>query len=213
VNVLKVSTKRKQEGENYVDSSTNVSVLQSAIRCISRERHRARGSKRNHGGYGGCISCSCDCCWWNHHSTRTRQSELYESRVKLPTRGVRDRGETSTQTALIVPVILTLLFTSVHFAVFAHASHVTQLAAQRGAQLASTAGGSVNVLNEAKNVSVQTVAELGGNLAQGPQILFTSSLTGMRVETEIQQIVPFLPTHVTRTVWVSNEQFIMEQDR
>jgi hypothetical protein len=97
--------------------------------------------------------------------------------------------------------------------VFAHASHVTQLAAQRGAQLASTAGGSVNVLNEAKNVSVQTVAELGGNLAQGPQILFTSSLTGMRVETEIQQIVPFLPTHVTRTVWVSNEQFIMEQDR
>ena len=34
---------------------------------------------------------------------------------------------------------------------FAHASHVTQLAAQSGAQLASTAGGSVNVLNEAKN--------------------------------------------------------------
>jgi hypothetical protein len=102
---------------------------------------------------------------------------------------------------------------SVHFAVFAHASHVAQLAAQRGAQIASTADGSVDVLSNARQISIRTVAELGGHISQSPQIHHTSFLTGMTVAVEIQRIVPFLPTRLERTVWVSNEQFIMEQNR
>ncbi len=131
----------------------------------------------------------------------------------LPTRGANDRGETSTQTVLIVPVILSMFFMAAHFAVLAHASHVAQLAAQRGAQIAAAANGSIDVLNKAKRHSAQTVADLGGHLANSPQLLYTSSLTGMKVDLEVQGIVPFLPTQVRRTVWMSNEQFILEQDR
>ena len=124
-----------------------------------------------------------------------------------------DRGETSTQTVLIVPVVLSMLFMAVHFAVMAHASHVAQLAAQRGAQIAATADGSPDVLSDAQRSSAQTVSELGGNLAASPRLEYTSTLMGMTVELEIQSIVPFLPTRVQRTVWVSNERFMLEQER
>jgi hypothetical protein len=106
-----------------------------------------------------------------------------------------------------------MFFMAAHFAVLAHASHVAQLAAQRGAQIAASADGSVDVLNEAKRHSAQTVADLGGHLAKSPQLLYRSSLTGMKVDLEVQGIVPFLPTQVKRTVWMANEQFILEQDR
>ena len=102
---------------------------------------------------------------------------------------------------------------AVHFAVLAHASHVAQLAAQRGAQIAATADGSPDVLSDAQRSSAQTVSELGGNLAASPRLEYTSTLMGMTVELEIQSIVPFLPTRVQRTVWVSNERFMLEQER
>lgn len=102
---------------------------------------------------------------------------------------------------------------AVHVAVIAHASHVAQLAAQRGAQAAAAADGSVNVNTSAIGTATQTVTDLGGHLAQTPQILLLPRLTGMRVDLQIQGIVPFLPTHVQRTVWVSKEEFILEQDR
>lgn len=212
MNIGKFS-KEKQKGEKYVSYSTNVSVLQGALRCVPRKRHRTRGSECNHGCNGRGLSGTCHHCRRNHHSSRARKGKFFESRVKLPTRGTSDRGETSTQTALLVPVVLSLLFMSVHFAVLAYASHVAQLAAQRGAQLASTSDGSTEVLNNAIQYSIQTVADLGGSVSRSPRIHQTSLLTGMTVSVEIQQIVPFLPTTLERTVWVSHERFIMEQDR
>ncbi len=106
-----------------------------------------------------------------------------------------------------------MLFIAAHFAVLAHASHVAQLAAQRGAQIAATADGSPDVLYEAKQASLQTVEDLGGHLAASPRLDYTSQLTGMTVVIAVQGVVPFLPMRVERTVWVSNEIFILEQDR
>lgn len=131
----------------------------------------------------------------------------------LPTRGGNDRGETSTQSVLIVPVVLSILFMAVHFAVLAHASHVAQLAAQRGAQVAATRDDAPDALSDALRISQQTVSELGGHLAQTPRFVYTSQLTGMTVTLTVQGIVPFLPTQVERTVWVSHERFVLEQDR
>jgi len=213
MSVTKISKRKKQQGEKYVSDSTDVSVLQGAVRCIARERHRTWGGKRHHSRYGRGVSSTSNHSGRNHYGSRSRQSQFFESRVTLPTRGASNRGETSTQTVLLVPVVLSLLFMSVHFAVFAHASHVAQLAAQRGAQIASTADGSVDVLSNASQISIRTVAELGGHISQSPRIHHTSFLTGMTVAVEIQRIVPFLPTRLERTVWVSNEQFIMEQNR
>ena len=213
MNFQRISTTRKEKGEKYVGNPTNVSVLQSALRRVSRERHRTGRSKCNHGGYGRCIGRLGHCGWWNHQRTCSRQSELIESRVTLPTRGGSDRGETSTQTVLIVPVVISMLFMAVHFAVLAHASHVAQLAAQRGAQVAATADGASEVLIDAQSRSAQTVKDLGGHLTRAPQLEYTSTLTGMTVELQIQGIVPFLPTRVLRTAWVSNERFMLEQER
>lgn len=106
-----------------------------------------------------------------------------------------------------------MLFMAVHFAVLAHASHVAQLAAQRGAQVAATQDDAPDALTDALRISQQTVSDLGGHLAQTPRFVYTSQLTGMTVTLNVQGIVPFLPTHVERTVWVSHERFMLEQDR
>lgn len=114
---------------------------------------------------------------------------------------------------LIVPVILALLFLSVHLAILAHASHVAQLAAQRGAQVAATANGSVSVLRRSVETVNRTIQDLGGNLDSAPQVKQMNRLVGVSVVLRVQGVVPYLPTRVERTVWVTNEEFIMEQDR
>lgn len=211
MNVTKVSKKGK--GKKYVSNSPNVSVLQAAVRCLSRTRSRSRRSKRNNDCDGSCTSCVGYRSGRNNHRTGARKGEFNQSRVTLPTRGGNDRGETSTQTVLIVPVVLSVLFVSVHLAVLSHARHIALVAAQSGAEIAASADGSNEILMRAREQSLRTVKELGGHLAEVPHVVSTSALVGMQINLEIVGIVPFLPTHVVRTVWVSREQFILEQDR
>ena len=126
---------------------------------------------------------------------------------------MNNRGETSIQTVIIVPVVLTVLFLAVHLAVLGHASHVAQAAAQRGAHVAAASNGSMNGLRQAVSLSSNVVQELGGELGSLPVVRRSGRTVGVTVHLVTQKIVPFMPNNLRRTVWVAQEEFIREQDR
>lgn len=126
---------------------------------------------------------------------------------------MHDRGETSIQTVLLVPVMLTILFAGVQVGSLARAGQVAGIAAFRGAQLAAAADGSagqtVAVLREIDN----TVNELGSHATSAPQVEIGRRAVRVSVTVDVAQIVPFLPTSSTRSVTMAREIFIKDQDR
>lgn len=114
---------------------------------------------------------------------------------------------------IVVPVVLTVLFLAVHLVILGHASHVAQVAAQRGAQVAAVSNGSINGFQQATQLSRNVVSELGGTLGSSPVIHRSEKTVGVTVHLVTQELVPFLPNSVYRTVWVAKEEFIREQDR
>ena len=124
-----------------------------------------------------------------------------------------DRGETSTQTVIIVPVLLTVLFVVIHLAILGHASHIAQLAAQRGVQVAASANGSVDESQRAIQQASTVARDLGAALGSPPTLHRNGRTVGLTVHIVTQKLVPFLPHNVSRTVWMAEESFLKEQDR
>jgi hypothetical protein len=134
--------------------------------------------------------------------------------MKLPSfEAGHDRGETSVQAVLLVPVVLGLFFLATHAAVLAHGSHVANLVATRGAQLSATGTVLGFQKTAALNEMEQVVIDLGSHMSQPPIIYLGESMVVVSVTIDVQKIVPFLPSTVTRTARMSREQFIREQDR
>lgn len=124
-----------------------------------------------------------------------------------------DRGETSIQAVLLVPIILSIFFVCVHAAALAHGGQVAAIAATRGAQLFASSGGSS--LSNALVISEiqRTVSEMGNSLESAPQFSAYQGNVLVTVRIAIPRTVPFLPTSVRRSAMVPREQFIEEQDR
>jgi Flp pilus assembly protein TadG len=125
----------------------------------------------------------------------------------------KDRGETSIQTVLLVPVILGILFLIVHAAAMTHAGQVASLAANRGAQLAASSEGTSNSLHLVRQEVQRTINDLGNNLESTPQITMFRGSVNVAVQVSIPRIVPFLPYVISRTASAPLERFIEEQDR
>jgi Flp pilus assembly protein TadG len=124
-----------------------------------------------------------------------------------------DRGETSIQTVLLVPVILSILFISVHAAALGHAGQVASVAANRGAQLAATSDNSSESTFVTRQEVRRTVMELGSQLRSEPQLSAYMGNVRVTVRIGVPRIVPFLPDVVTRSASAPIERFIEEQDR
>jgi len=131
----------------------------------------------------------------------------------LPSEATRDRGETSIQAVLLVPIMMGIFFLGVHATALAHGSHVASAAAIRGAQVAAFSDSSGNDVARALNEVEQVVSDLGAHMAGAPAIRLNPNNVVVTVSVEVQSVVPFLPTSVTRTATVSREQFQYEQDR
>ncbi|CAB4612509.1 unannotated protein [freshwater metagenome] len=124
-----------------------------------------------------------------------------------------DRGETSIQTVLLVPVILSILFVSVHAAVLGHAGQVASVAANRGAQLAASSNNSSESTFVIRQEVRRTVMDLGSQLRSEPQLSAYMGHVRVTVRIAVPRIVPFLPDVVTRSASAPIERFIEEQDR
>lgn len=125
----------------------------------------------------------------------------------------RDRGETSIQTILLVPVVLGILFVVVHAAALAHAGQVASLAANRGAQLAASADGTSTSNFFVRQEIQRTISELGNTLESAPQITAYGGTVNVSVRISVSRIVPFLPHTVRRNASAPFERFVEEQDR
>lgn len=130
-----------------------------------------------------------------------------------PSRVRNSRGETSIQAVLLVPVVFGILFLGAHAASLAYGSHVATIAASRGAQMTAAVSGQGREVVAALNEVEQVVRELGARMDTPPAIRIDNESVTVNVTLEIQQIVPFLPTQVSRTAHVARERFVMEQDR
>lgn len=124
-----------------------------------------------------------------------------------------ERGETTAQLAVLVPIVFAVFLVGVHLASYAYASHVANVAALRGAQRASaqatTAVGIVAGLSEIERVT----HELGSTLVVAPRVMLEGDSVRAQVSLKVAKVVPFLPHIVTRTAWAAREDFLRSQDR
>ncbi len=131
----------------------------------------------------------------------------------LPAEARRNRGETSIQAVLLVPVVLGIFFLGVHATALAHGAHVANAAAIRGAQIAAFSTSDGNDVVRAMNEMERVVTDLGYEMTNAPLLQIGSKSIRTTVTLAVQSIVPFLPTSVTRSATVSREEFLMEQER
>ena len=133
--------------------------------------------------------------------------------MKAATFPSSDRGETSIQVVLLVPIILSIFFACVHTAGLAHGAQVAALAAMRGAQISASSDGSARAHALMRLEVQRTVSEMGNTLESEPQLSVYQDTVHVAVRVSIPGVVPFLPTSVGRSVTVPLERFIEEQDR
>jgi hypothetical protein len=133
--------------------------------------------------------------------------------MKAATYPSDDRGETSIQVVLLVPIILSMFFVCVHAAALSHGGQVATLAATRGAQLSAASTGTLLSQTVVESEIQRTVREMGSTLESQPQFSSYRDNVRVTVRISIPGIIPFLPTSVSRSVTVPLEQFIEEQDR
>jgi len=133
--------------------------------------------------------------------------------MMLPAEARRNRGETSIQAVLLVPVVLGIFFLGVHATALAHGAHVANAAAIRGAQIAAFSTSDGNDVVRAMNEMERVVTDLGYEMTNAPLLQIGSKSIRTTVTLAVQSIVPFLPTSVTRSATVSREEFLMEQER
>lgn len=133
--------------------------------------------------------------------------------MKAATYPGHDRGETSIQTVLLVPVVLLILFLTVNAAALAHAGQVASLAANRGAQLIASGSGDSKSVSEVRIEIARIIRELGGVLESEP--IFSTYDGEVEVDVRVKSpgMFPFLPRFVTRRASAPLEQFLYEQDR
>ena len=120
-----------------------------------------------------------------------------------------DRGETTTQVLLAVPVVFSLLLLAVQSAVYFHTANVASVAAAQGAAAAAADGGMIPALEAAARM----IAELSAESSQVPSVSFTDSDVAVAVHLRVPQVAPFFALTVTRVSREPFERYVAESDR
>ena len=121
-----------------------------------------------------------------------------------------DRGETTTQVLLGVPVVFTLLLMAIQGAVLFHTANVASVAAaQSAAAGAAVDGGILPALDRA----ARTIAELSGQSYSLPQAVITTNEVVVTVRLRVPKVAPFFTFTVTRVAHEPLERYISEIDR
>lgn len=107
-----------------------------------------------------------------------------------------EAGGASAELVVATPLLLLLIFGIVQFALWQHASHVVEAAAQEGARSARLQGGTVE---SGKNETYLFLNQLGPNLVLDPDVSVTRDNVSARVEVKahVESVIPnlTLPVH------------------
>ena len=102
-----------------------------------------------------------------------------------------DKGETTTQVLLGVPVVFSLLLMAIQGAVFFHTANIASVAAaQSAAAGAAVDGGMLPALDQA----ARTIAELSGQSYSLPQAVITTNEVVVTVRLRVPKVAPFFQT-------------------
>ena len=126
----------------------------------------------------------------------------------------RDKGETSAQVVLVVPVIILVLMLAIQAGLYFHTSNVAGAAAAQGA----TAASSVNITS---SVAVQLgqssasnfVTSAGAQLFATPLVVVSAGMVSVTVQVKVPRIIPFFSSSVGRSVIEPLERFTFEVNR
>lgn len=120
-----------------------------------------------------------------------------------------DRGASTIEFVLTMPLLLFVLMLTVQFALIAHAQSGAQAAADEGAARARAFDGNTG---QAESRARRYLSELAGSMFTATSINASRSTTegSVTITGTVKQLVPGFPTTVTRTSSGPVERFVEE---
>jgi Flp pilus assembly protein TadG len=110
----------------------------------------------------------------------------------------RQGGSVSTELVVATPLLLLLVMVVVQFALWEHAQHIAEAAAQRGAEMARVERGTDA---QGRTTAQTAIAQLGSSLLVNPlvSVARTGDVVTVSVSASAEAVVPFLslPVHAT----------------
>lgn len=121
-----------------------------------------------------------------------------------------DRGETTAQAVLAVPVLLLFLLFGIQVTLYFHTAQLAAIAAQDGAIAGAAVGGSEI---DAIAAVVKSAAELRASEGKTPVVRRGISEIQVEVSLSVPSVLPLFPTSVTRSASEPLERFVLEAER
>jgi hypothetical protein len=126
----------------------------------------------------------------------------------------RDRGETTTQIVLLVPIVVSILLIAVQSAIYFHTSAVAAAAASHGASAAAARGETIDaVAHLGRDAAQHILIDAGVSRSRTPVVTVTPETVSVGVEVDVPRIVPYFPHTVSRVATEPRERFLTESMR
>ncbi len=126
----------------------------------------------------------------------------------------RDRGETTSEVVIVLPVLIFIVMVVLQSALFFHTAHVARAAASEGA----VAAASHRIPDAATSMvgsehAAQVAIDAGGQVEGSPTSFMDGNLVRVSVTLRVPNLVPFMTTRVTRDATEPKERVIKESER
>jgi hypothetical protein len=121
-----------------------------------------------------------------------------------------ERGETTAQVVLAVPVLLLFLLFGIQVSLYFHTAQIASIAAQEAA-IAGAAAGSNEI--EAIAVAVRSVAELHASEGKTPIVRMGERTIEVEVLLRVPAVISLFPSFVTRSASEPLERYVYEVER
>jgi len=121
-----------------------------------------------------------------------------------------ERGETTAQVVLAVPVLLLFLLFGIQVSLYFHTAQIASIAAQEAAIAGATAGS--NEI-EALAVAVRSVAELHASEGKTPIVRMGERTIEVEVLLRVPTVISLFPAFVTRSASEPLERYVYEVER
>ena len=121
-----------------------------------------------------------------------------------------ERGETTAQVVLAVPVLLFFLLFGIQVSLYFHTAQIASIAAQEAA-IAGAAAGSNEI--EALAVAVRSIAELHASEGKTPIVRMGERTIEVEVLLRVPTVISMFPAFVTRSASEPLERYVYEVER
>lgn len=126
----------------------------------------------------------------------------------------RDRGETTAEAVIVLPVLIVLIMFVLQSALYFHSAHVARVAAAEGAVAAAAYSTAVSAVADTGSQRAALVAtEAGGRIEGEPRAELVGGMVRVDVTLRVPSLVPFLSTLVTREASEPKERIVTEVER